>query len=160
MGRITAVMKEYFEAEGWDGQEPDEGVLVFRFEDDLDHQWGCLAVAHEEAEQLAFYSVVLSAVPPERRAEVTDFIMRTNYGMQVGNFEMDLDDGEIRFKTSIDVEGVELDRALCDNLVSLNLMIMGTYFDGLMAVVSGEKRALEVVGEFEHYDDDDEAPEQ
>ena len=155
MGRITDAMKAYFRSEGWKGQEPEEGVLVFRFEDELGHQWGCLAIAHEDAEQLAFYSVILTQVPEARRAEVTNFIMRTNYGMQVGNFEMDLDDGEIRFKTSVDVENAELTNALSDNLVSLNLMITGTYFDGLMSVITGEKRALEVVGVLDDPDDDD-----
>ena len=149
MGRITEVMKAYFEAEGWEGQEPAPGTLVFLFEDEIGHRWACLAAAHEDAEQLAFYSVLLDPAPPERRAEVAEFILRTNCGMQVGNFEMDLDVGEVRFKTSIDVEGTELSRPLCENLVNVNLMITGLYFDGIMSLITGEKRPLEVVGEFE-----------
>lgn len=155
MARITESIRAYFEREEWEGQEPDEGVFVFPFEDEFGHRWGCLAMAHEEAEQFVFYSVILEHVRMDRRAEVVAFIMRTNYGMQVGNYEMDLEDGEVRFKTSIDVEGTELTHTLINNLVNLNLMITSTYFDGLMAVMSGEKRALEVVGEFEANEDAD-----
>jgi len=40
------------------------------------------------------------------------FLTRANYGMMIGNFEMDFTDGEIRYKTSIDVEGDKLSSAL------------------------------------------------
>lgn len=160
MGRIFETVERYFEADDWEGEQVEEGALAFRFENEHGNNWGCLALAIEDAEQFVFYSVLLDPAPPERRAEVIDFIMRANHGMQVGNFEMDLDDGEVRFKTSIDVEGAVLDTPLCRNVVELNLMLMGLYFDGLIAVIRGEKRAEEAVGEIEDEieedDDDDE----
>jgi len=39
---------------------------------------------------------------------VNEFLTRANYGLNIGNFEMDFQDGEIRFKTAIDVEEVIL----------------------------------------------------
>jgi len=158
MGRIFETVERYFKNDDWNGEPIEEGVLAFRLENQRGQQWGCLAIAFEEAEQFAFYSVLLDEAPQERRAEVSEFIMRANHGMQVGNFEMDLDDGEVRFKTSVDVENIELDEQIIRNLVELNLMMMGIYFDGIMAVVSGKKRVLEAIGEIETDDVDSSEP--
>ena len=44
-------------------------------------------------------------VPDARRLEVAEFLHRVNYGLLLGNFEMDYDEGEIRFRTSLMSEG-------------------------------------------------------
>lgn len=161
VGRIFDTIQRYFEADDWQMDTiPGQPTLACRFQNEHGREWGCLALAIEEAEQFVFYSVVLGAAPQERHREVIDFIMRANYGMQVGNFEMDVHDGEVRFKTSIDVEDTELSRELWRNVVQINLLMMGIYFDGLTAVIDGRKSATEAVGEIEHdtshgFDDDD-----
>ena len=162
MGRIfTAVqsfLQDHFDA---DGLEPvDDDTLAFRLEDEDGHEWGCMAIAEEDAEQLMFYSVMLEPASKKRRDEVMRFVTRANYGMQVGNFELDLDDGEVRFKTAIDVEGLELTEGLCRNLVDLNIMMMGLYYDGLDDVMKGKATAEEAISAIEDdegdEDDDDE----
>ena len=57
------------------------------------------------------------------------------FGLLIGNFEMDMSDGEVRFKTSIDVEGDRLSTALLRRLVDLNLEMMDKYLPGLHAVI-------------------------
>ncbi|MCA9704922.1 MAG: YbjN domain-containing protein [Myxococcales bacterium] len=161
MGRIFEGMKrfliDHFDAEGL---EPvDDETLAFRLEDEDGHEWGCMAVAVEAAEQVIFYSVALQPVAAERRDEVMRFVTMANYGMQVGNFELDLQDGEVRFKTAIDIEGVELSDGLIRNLVDLNLMMMGVYHDGLTAVMSGESTAAEAIAGIEDDDEDEDEDE-
>lgn len=155
MGRILKGISTFLEDDfGADGLEPPEdGALLFRYDDGEDRQWGCMAVADEDAEQLMFYSVWLEEVPKARRDEVMAFVTRANYGLHVGNFELDLDDGEVRLKTSIDIENIELTQQLCRNLVDMNLALMGRYIDGLAAVVAGEYAARDAIAEIE--DDDD-----
>ncbi len=48
---------------------------------------------------------------------VAEFITRANFGIVIGNFEIDFSDGEIRYKTSIDVEGDRPSFALIKRLV-------------------------------------------
>jgi hypothetical protein len=48
---------------------------------------------------------------------VAEFLTRANSGMVIGNFELDFADGEIRYKTSIDVEGDKLSYAIIKRLV-------------------------------------------
>ncbi len=161
MGRIFDGIKKFleshFETKGFDRDDDGDPTLAFQLEDDNGNEWGCLAIAEEEAEQLMFYSVHLENTPAEQMSEVMEFITRANYGLQVGNFELDLSDGEVRYKTSIDVERVILTEQLCANLVELNLMLMGLYYDGLTSVMKGKATAVEAIATIEDdgSDDDD-----
>ena len=49
---------------------------------------------------------------------------------------MAFDDGEIRYKTSIDFEGTELEDALIRNLISANISTADMFFPQLMQFVS------------------------
>ena len=73
--------------------------------------------------------------PGERMAAVAEFITRANYGLIIGNFELDFSDGEIRYKTSLDVEGDRLSQALIKQLVYTNVLTMDQYLPGILAVL-------------------------
>lgn len=160
---IRSFLRTHFEAEDLE-REGDDDMISFRLEDEGGNEWGCLALADEQSEQAIFYSVVLETTPPEHRPEVMKFVTLANYGMQVGNFELDLEDGEVRFKTSIDVEGVDLGEGLLRNMVELNILMMGLYYDGLVAVMRGGMTAEEAIAEIEDDgepdDEDDDAEQQ
>ena len=71
-------------------------------------KWVCYARAREEQQQFAFYSICPIDIPKYKRFAISEFLTRANYGMTIGNFELDFTDGEVRYKTSIDVEGDRL----------------------------------------------------
>jgi hypothetical protein len=58
--------------------------------------------------------------------------------MTIGNFELDYTDGEIRYKTSIDVTGDRLTAALIQRLVYINVTMMDEYLPGIQAVLAGQ----------------------
>lgn len=151
---IRSFLRDHFETEDLE-RDGDDDMISFRLEDEGGNEWGCLALADEQSEQAIFYSVVLETTPPEHRTEVMKLVTLANYGMQVGNFELDLEDGEVRFKTSIDVEGQELSEGLLRNMVELNVLMMGLYYDALLAVMRGSMTAEEAIAEVEEDDDED-----
>ncbi len=85
----------------------------------------------------------------QSRLEQQQFVCRANYGMIVGNFEIDLDDGEVRYKTSVDIEGVTATRQLIQNLVAPNVITMDRYLPGLLSVAFGGKHPAEAIAEIE-----------
>src|SRR3954466_14252381 len=89
--------------------------------------WRVHVWVREQAEQVVVHSVYPSGVPAERRAEVAMFLTRANYGLPIGNFEIDLDDGEVRFKTSIDVGAEPLSLALARPLFMSNITTFSLY---------------------------------
>ncbi len=98
-------------------------------------EWTCYAKAKEDQQQFIFYSICPIAAPEDKRSAIAEFLTRANYGMTIGNFELDFSDGEIRYKTSIDVEGDDLTHALIKRLVYTNVMMMDEYLPGIKAVI-------------------------
>ena len=111
--------------------------------------WTCYARTRVEQSQFVFYSICPVKVPKPKRRAVGEFIARANYGMIIGNFELDFVDGEIRYKTSIDVEGSTLTFPLIKRLVYTNVMMMDEYLPGITAVTKGEASPEDAIAQIE-----------
>jgi hypothetical protein len=107
--------------------------------------WNCYAQAREEQEQFAFYSIAPILAPESKRAAVAEFMTRANYGLIVGNFEMDFADGEIRYKTSIDINSDELTSDVIQRLVYANVTTMDEYLPGIIAVIESEVEPVDAI---------------
>lgn len=99
--------------------------------------WACYIVARERENRCTVYSQAPWPTPEPRRLEMAELLTRINFGLPVGNFEMDFADGEVRFKTSIDVSGHRLAPDLFENLLDANLATMDAYLPALEAVRDG-----------------------
>ena len=149
MGRIFDTVVKFFEDMGWSfSQIEGRPILKFNFIG-RNGQWICYAHAREEHEQLIFYSICPALVPEEKKTAMMEFISRANYGLTIGNFEMSFPEGEVRFKTSIDVEGEELTPGLIRNLIQANIAIMDRYLPGIMAVIHTDISPAEAIAEVE-----------
>jgi hypothetical protein len=96
----------------------------------------CYGEVDEEKYWLIFYSYLPVNAPPEKITEVAEFVARANRGMRIGNFELDYDDGEIRYKTAVHVDA-ELSPAAVKRAVRANGIAMETYLPGIGAVIAG-----------------------
>ncbi len=109
----------------------------------------CRADVNEENHWLLFYSYLPISIPENKRAKAGEYLHRANAGLQIGNFEMDYNDGEVRFKTSIDIEGGELNHKMIDNLLSANLTTVDHYFHGLMKIIYSSATPKSIVEKIE-----------
>jgi hypothetical protein len=138
METLLDVMVKFFNQENWPFTRLNgKDVLRLGFQG-KNGSWFCYAQAREEQKIILFHSVCPVNVPEDKRSLVAEFLIRSNYGMLVGNFELDYTDGEVRFKTGVDVEGTELTIALVHNLVYVNVLMMDRYLPGIMAVLYGD----------------------
>ena len=104
-----------------------------------------------------FYSVIPVTAPEGRRIAVAELLTRANYGMLIGNFELDLDDDEIRYKTSIDMEGVvttspedrSVSTLLWKSLVYANVLTSDQYLPAIKSVVEGLTEPAEAMQRIE-----------
>lgn len=132
---IYDALIDFFKAESWPFQTlPQQATLRLAFKG-KNGQWDCYAKAREEQQQVVFYSICPFTAPKATRHEIAEFITRANYGLILGNFELDLNDGDIRYKTSIDVEGDKLTGALIRNLVYTNVLTMDQYLPGIFSML-------------------------
>lgn len=135
---LLSVVIKFFERNRWT-YELDAGrsALVTRFRGSAG-TWHCAAVVNQEEQQVAFFAQVETVTPEERRPAVIEYITRANFGLGMGNFEMDLSDGETRCKTCLSVQGASLTPALLDNLVRRNFELMDRYVPAMRKVISEE----------------------
>jgi hypothetical protein len=142
---IFGTVIQFLEEDGWPYDQLEEKtVLRTGFRGD-NGNWRCYAQIREEQEQFIFYSVLDTHVPEERRLAAAEFLTRANYGMIIGNFELDFEDGEVRFKTSIDVEGDRLTIALIKQMIYTNVLMMDRYMPGIMKVAFGDTEPLDAI---------------
>ncbi len=104
--------------------------------------------AHEDTQRLLTYARPQGLVIRHPDIpNIADFINRANYGLPLGNFELDMNDGEINFKNSIDVAGGVLTNQMVETLVKFSIECVNHYLPGLKAVLEGQpsKQAIEAI---------------
>ncbi|RME60536.1 hypothetical protein D6779_02000 [Candidatus Parcubacteria bacterium] len=109
-----------------------------------DYDLNFIADIQDDEEQVIFYSMIDDKAPEERRQAVAEFLTRANYGLRIGNFEMDFNDGEIRYKTSLDITNLNPDQVTDEMiavLVTANLQTMNRYYPGIKKVIDGKEPA-------------------
>ena len=119
---ILDKVEQYLKVNGWNYGIPSkkDGVIILGFEG-TNGRWNCMLQCREDAQQIVFYSRCRVDVPEKHREEVTNFITDTNYRIAVGNYEMDREDGELNFKTGIDIQDVNITEEMIRNLMMINL---------------------------------------
>lgn len=149
MAQISDTLHAFFSENEWATNAGNNGSLVTGFQG-KNGQWTCVAVPLEEQDQLLFYSVCPVSTPAEKLGAVAELLHRANYGMHIGNFELDFGDGEVRFKTSIDTEGDEPSVALYRNLIYMNCMMMDRYLPAILKVIAGDTEPSAAIEEVEN----------
>ncbi len=149
MGVIFDALVKFFEEDDWKyTPHPDEDFIHLGFSGE-NGKLDCFARAKEKAGICIFYSLCPVKVPERLRPAMAEYITRANYGLMYGNFEMDYSDGEVRFKTSIDVQDDRLTSGLIKPLIYANIALMDKYLPGIMAVVYGNASPKEAIEEIE-----------
>lgn len=137
MGDIFDTMVEFFQREEWTYDQVSDQPILRLGMNGKNGKWVGYAQAREEQDQFVFYSVLPVTAPEQMRATMAELLTRLNYGLVIGNWEMDFRDGEVRYKTSVDVEGDRLSTNLVRNLVFLNLQMMDRSLPSIMGVMYG-----------------------
>ena len=149
MQALLEIAKQFFEVDNWHYRDvPELGILTLNFKGDSG-QWTCFAQARDELGLFAFYSIYPTRAPEDRRQAIGEYLTRANYNMVLGNFEMDMQDGEVRYKTSIDVTDSELTPGLVRRLVYANLLNMDRYLPGMQAVAETDLSPAEAIAKIE-----------
>ncbi len=136
--KALETLRQTLEKEGWRPERfPDRPIYRL----DFSIPQGILityAQIRDDVQQFSFYVLAPFQTPDHRRVAMAEFLTRVNYGLWIGNFELDFGDGEIRYKSSIDFEGTQLNTELIRNAVYPALDTMRTYLPGLIEVIKGQ----------------------
>lgn len=135
--RVTAILR----AKEWVvDEDPSPGGLRLS-PSDGEAPWPVVARVGPDDAQVAVYSLWPHDVPEDRRTAVLELVSAANVDRSIGSFELDLADGDLRFRTSLDlgdaVLGDDQLGALVAMLLHHNLAGMDEWRDAITAVLAG-----------------------
>lgn len=137
----------------------NEDLSVVQFGITADHAaYQCAIFADDDTRLVTMLAQTALRVPSEERAPACELLMRANYGLVFGNFDLDFSDGEVRYKVSVDVEGGELGTRMVQSMISVALDMYELWYPPLMKVIYGgvspEDAVAEINARFEADRDD------
>lgn len=101
-----------------------------------------------------FTTILPMNIPEKNRAAVSEYLTRVNYTLLLGNFQMDLSDGELSYKT---VGVFEEETGLLDSVVTrltyVGFNMFDKYIPGVFAIVYGGRTAEEAFREADSKED-------
>lgn len=96
----------------------------------------------EESEEIIVHSVAPFLATALDYGRTTEFLARVNHGLSQGTFELSFASGQLRFRTSIYVDQLQLSARLLQKVVMSNALLMDKYLPALASVVlDGESPA-------------------
>lgn len=98
---------------------------------------------------IVFYAVCPLRADAQYLPAAAEFINRANYGMSLGCFELDHNDGEIRYRIAVNCDGAIPAPAVLDDCFYLPANMFERYGDGLAAVLFGFETAKNAIDKIE-----------
>ncbi|MBN1873044.1 MAG: YbjN domain-containing protein [Anaerolineae bacterium] len=147
--RAFTTLGQYLTDDGWYPQQLENKTIYRMYYKGDNGELRCYAQIRVELEQFLFYAIAPVNAPEESRTNVAEYLTRANYGLRIGNFEMDYSDGEIRYKSSLDFEDEALTSNLIRNTIYPAVQTMDRYLAGLMRVMYNAQTPEEAIGDIE-----------
>lgn len=142
---MREIVRAFFHSEEIPVEDAEDGNVLRVALDGENGRFMGLARVHEGTSVLAFYTQCPLPVPRERIVDATELVARLNNGHVLGNLEIDVDEGTIRFKTSLDFEGAELTEDLVANVVYANVASLDQMMVAIRAVVTDGAKPRDAV---------------
>lgn len=101
-------------------------------------QWDFNLTARETSPglfQLGVNSFIPNKAVPTQRTAATELLTRINFELALGCFEMNLADGEIRFRTSVMLPATDITPGIIEHLLRSNICIVDERYPQIMAVL-------------------------
>ena len=81
----------------------------------------------------------------EMMSEMAEFVCRANYGLKNGNFELDMESGEIRFKSFVDCASILPSMKIVKNSIYTPANMFERYGTGIVDFIIGYATAKEAI---------------
>ena len=139
--------KEYLESDGWTYELLESHSTIAVGFEGKNGKWHCMVQTRENENQLIFYSSLENGIPESMIEKIMRFITIVNYRLVVGNFEMDISDGELNYKTALDLDGIDPPQSLIRNIIQTNLATFDRHLLGINSIIEGKSvnSALDII---------------
>ena len=153
---VREAVENYFKAEGAKYKPFDErGVAHATY--GVDVKFGHVEVFfHAYHDMLILHLIVPLKAGEDERVKVGEFLHRANYGLKLGNFDFDFNDGEVSYRVVLycgmnDFEPPRHEQI--DAALSIGLMMIDKYGDDLVKVMFGLAEPLDAIAAVDNEDE-------
>ena len=98
-----------------------------------------VARVNEDVDLFQVFGYSPLRAPAGSRPAIAEAVCRANYGLRVGKFELDVDDGELRFQASQVLTGETLGEEVIDRLISTTMAMLDLYLPAFLSVIYGNE---------------------
>lgn len=154
MSAIFQQVKAYYESQGWTFHTNEARSRV-DMSIGTEHLNGARVSTVVRKAVILTFAAFPFKVPEAKRLAVAEYLTRANYGLLLGNFEMDFSDGEVRFKSAHATAATPPPIAIIERAVDVAPAMLNRYAPGLMRLIFGGLSPEDAIREVEGDDDDD-----
>ena len=137
---VRAAVENFFERDGVKFTPFDERNVA-RAIYNVDAKFGHATIFfHAYKDRLVLNMLVPLNAGKEERHKVAEFLLRANYGLKIGGFDFDFDDGEISYRISMYCGTEDFSPPTYEQIdfsVIVGLMMIEKYGDALVKVMFG-----------------------
>jgi hypothetical protein len=104
-----------------------------------------IAAVDDEAGLFQVFGYSPVRIPEGARPAVAEAVARANYGLRIGKFEMDVDQGSVRFQAAQILHGDALEEDVIDRLMGTTMSMLDTYLPAFLSVVYGNELPADAI---------------
>ena len=134
MSEIIEEMERYLEAQECAFQVNEEKTWVSFGFDAANIRWRSVA-GEDDNGRFVSLSFLPLVVPVDRRMALAELITRINYGLGLGHFILDLDDGDLRFMVTVPLGGVALSQEVIAEVMGAHQALVDTFLPAIGRVL-------------------------
>ena len=119
--------------------DAEGGLIVAQISGD-DGRWSVYVqiTDDEDARRVVIHGRLPARIPESNRVKSAEMLARVNYELIVGNFELNLEDGEVMFKTTLDLADGQLTQEMFERAYQLNAQCVNEYYGQILRVGFGD----------------------
>ena len=115
--------------------DPEDGVMLVDMTSEVGSWKMHIQITeNEDVRLVVIHSELPAQIPEDNRSKVAELLTRINYGLVVGNFELGMDDGEVLFKTTLDLVDGELTQTMFERMFEINGHTFNEFFAKILGV--------------------------
>ncbi|MDE5737309.1 MAG: YbjN domain-containing protein [Oscillospiraceae bacterium] len=153
---IADAITSFLNDDDWNfGFDDEKGV--FKFSLSLKNKMKkidyVISVREEEYSVYAVSPIGADEDDERMMQNMSEFVCRANYGLRMGNFELDHRDGEIRYKVNICCDDMIPTRGMIARSIYCPATMFERYGPGIINVIFNDVEAKDAIEACENYDD-------
>ena len=141
-------IRRYFDRDDWKYEVVDEARIRFGVKMN-NASYKALVRFQPEKDLISLFIYYPFEVPENRRLEVAEVVTRMNYGLSFGWCEMDLKDGETRFRSFLAVDDAPFYPNQFKTILNTGFSTTDKYYPAFMGVLFGGKTPQAAIEEVE-----------